>query len=324
MNDAPQPSAESRHPIQVVARRTGLSPDLLRAWERRYGVVTPGRSAGSHRLYSDADIERLNLIRQALAGGRRIHQVARLSPVDLRALLEEDRSARGPSPVPFVAQKAGGATESAGPDDLAPFLAAIRSLDQTRLDALLSDAALRLPVPLLVENVLRPLLDQVGHEWTAGNLRISNEHLASAAIRSFLGGLRPAQPAPAGAPELIVATPAGQLHELGALTAALVAEADGWHVTYLGPNVPADDLAAAARQRAPRAIALSVTYPPDDPQLARELTRLRRALPQGVALVIGGSSAAAYERTLREIGAHLVEDPAALRRQLDALRREVL
>ncbi len=324
MSDAPETSAEPRHPIQVVARRTGLSPDLLRAWERRYGVVTPGRSAGSHRLYSDADIERLNLVRQALAGGRRIHQVARLSPPELRSLLEEDRSARGPAPVPFVAQKGAGEPNGPAADDLAPFLAAVRGLDQARLEALLADAALRLPVPLLVEQVLRPLLDQVGHEWTSGSLRISNEHLASAAVRSFIGGLRTAQPAPSGAPELIVATPAGQLHELGALTVALVAEADGWLVTYLGPNVPADDLAAAARQRAPRAIALSITYPPDDPQLARELTRLRRALPPAVALVVGGASAAAYERTLRELGAQLVDEPAALRRHLDALRREIL
>lgn len=320
MSNELETSTESRHPIQVVARRTGLSPDLLRAWERRYRVVSPGRSAGSHRLYSDADIERLNLIRQAIAGGRRVHQVARLSPPELRALLEEDRNARGPAPIPFLAGRPG-ADVSASTDDLAPFLAAVRSLDQARLEALLADAGLRLTVPLLVEQILRPLLDEIGHEWSSGTLRIAHEHMATAAIRGFLGGLRGAQPAPLNAPELIVATPSGTLHELGALTVALIAEAEGWLVSYLGPNVPADDLGAAVRQRAPRAVALSITYPPDDAQIARELVRLRRLLPANVSIVVGGGAAAAYQRTLREIGAVVADDPATLRTQLENLRR---
>lgn len=309
---------EPRHPIQVVARRTGLTPDVLRAWERRYGVVSPGRSSGSHRLYSDADIERLSLIRQAMAGGRRIHQVARLGVSELNALLEEDRRS---SPAPVVPIGVSRPVDDQGPD-IGSFLAAIHALDQPRLDAMLADAALRMPTPALIDRLLAPLMAQVGAEWGAGQLRVAHEHLATAAIRSLLGSLRAVRQPPPGAPEIVVGTPVNQQHELGALTNALLAEADGWQVTYLGANVPTDDLAAAVRQRGARAVALSIVFPPDDPQLGRELSRLRRVLSQGVEIIVGGPSAANYEATLTAIGASIASDSAAFRRRLEAVRRQ--
>src|SRR5918999_1138203 len=84
----------ARHPIGVVADRTGLSPDLLRGWERRYRAVEPSRSADGQRTYSDADIERLRLLRLATAAGRSIRQVARLASDELAQLVREDRAAR--------------------------------------------------------------------------------------------------------------------------------------------------------------------------------------------------------------------------------------
>lgn len=313
------PNSEPRHPIQVVARRTGLTPDVLRAWERRYGVVSPGRSSGSHRLYSDADIERLSLIRQAMAGGRRIHQVARLTVDELNGLLEEDRRSAPASVVPIGPLRPH--SEDSGPD-IGSFLAAIHALDQARLDAMLADAALRMPTPALVDRLLTPLMTGVGDEWCAGQLRVAHEHLASAAVRSLLGSLRAAQSPAPGAPEIVVGTPVGQQHELGALANALLAEADGWQVTYLGANVPADDLAATVRQRGARAVALSIVFPPDDPQLARDLGRLRRALPQGVEIIAGGASAPHYESTLTSIGATIVGDSSSFRRRLETVRRQ--
>ncbi len=317
--DSNGPNSHPRHPIQVVARRTGLSPDVLRAWERRYGVVNPGRSAGSHRLYSDADIDRLTLIRQAMAGGRRIHQVARLTAQELLGLLEEDRQSRiAPAPVVKFEARVTGEGDAF---ELGSFLAAVQALDQPRLEALLADAALRLPAPSLVENLLTPLMTEIGDEWCAGRLRVAHEHMATAAVRSLLGGLRSPQLPQPGSPELIVATPAGQQHELGALSVAILAEADGWLVTYLGANVPADDLASAARHRGARAVALSINYPPDDPQLPREFARLRRGLPQGVDVLAGGKNAGTYRTALQSIGAFVFDDQPGFRRQLETLRR---
>jgi methylmalonyl-CoA mutase cobalamin-binding subunit len=103
--------------------------------------------------------------------------------------------------------------------------------------------------------------------------------------------------------------------------AAVAAASDGWRVTYLGADLPAEDIAAATARRAPRAIGLSVVYPADDPRLAGELRRLREALGDRVTLLVGGASAEAYAETLRDIGARLVPDMMTLREELRALRR---
>lgn len=304
------------HPIQVAARRAGLTPDLLRAWERRYGVVTPGRTQGSHRLYSDEDIERLRLIHEAVNAGRRIGQVARLGQEELRNLVDSDRA--------FPGTAASGAGEEVpappGPPLVGACLAAIEALDQEELVRILEKEAINQPVPALVEGLIQPLLETIGREWGAGKLRICHEHMSSSVLRTFIDSLRASRPAPPGAPHLLVGTPAGQHHEFGALITTLFAEVDGWRVTYLGPNLPAEELAAAVSQTGARALALSVSFPPDDPHLARELKKLGKLLPPGFPVLVGGGAAAAYSRMLEEIQAHLLPDHREFRRRLESLR----
>jgi methylmalonyl-CoA mutase cobalamin-binding subunit len=310
---------QPRHPMQVVARATGLSPDVLRAWERRYRAVDPGRTPGAHRLYSDADIVRLTLMRKALAAGRRIGFVARLPMEELELLVAQDEARPGPGPL------ASRRLISPAPDSslLARGFAAIERLDGPALERVLTDAGVTLTMPQMLEELLVPLLQEIGTAWRHGRISIRHEHLATAAIRAWLVGARQVQSPPAHAPAIVVATPAGQVHELGALMAALVAESAGWQVVYLGVDLPADEIAAAARQGEARAVALSVIYPPDDPRLPHDLRRLRRLLPGGLALFAGGDAAAAYAGVLREVDARLVESISELREALDALRRQV-
>lgn len=316
-------SDEPRHPIQVVVLRTGIGPDLLRAWERRYGAVAPGRTPGSHRLYSDADIHRLNMLREALEGGRRIGQVATLSDDELAALVDADRRLAFAAPRPPLPRPAAG---SGLPADLrgervAACLDAIRALDAPRLESSLDEARLALSVPHLLEGVIGPLLEQVGEAWRRGELRPYHEHMASAVLHSFLAGMRGSLGAPESAPLLLVALPAGQRHELSALMAALAAAAEGWRVTYLGPDLPADDVAAAARQAGARALALAIVFPPDDPELPAELARLRRGVGESLPLLAFGASVPAYASTLVALGAEEVQGVSPLRNALARLRR---
>ncbi|HTI70019.1 MAG TPA: cobalamin-dependent protein, partial [Candidatus Limnocylindria bacterium] len=123
------------------------------------------------------------------------------------------------------------------------------------------------------------------------------------------------------APVLVVATPAGQVHELGALLAAAAAANLGWHVTYLGASLPAAEIAGAARQSRARAVALSLVYPEDDPRMEGELTRLRESLPPAVTLLVGGRAAPAYRNTLKRIGAVQINDLARFGEALDGLRK---
>jgi methylmalonyl-CoA mutase cobalamin-binding subunit len=119
---------------------------------------------------------------------------------------------------------------------------------------------------------------------------------------------------------MVVSTPAGQWHELGALVATATAAAQGWRVTYLGPNLPADDIAAAATQTGAKIVALSIVYPGDDPNVGHELRKLRRFLGANVALLVGGRAAGNYQRVIEEVGAIRVNDIPHLRLELDALR----
>ncbi|MCU0222539.1 MAG: cobalamin B12-binding domain-containing protein [Acidobacteria bacterium] len=322
MSDEPL-SDEPRHPIQVVVRRTGVSQDLLRAWEKRYAAVVPGRTPGSHRLYSDADIHRLGLIREALDGGRRIGQVAGLANDELAALVDDDRREAFATARPPLPRAAAAASP---PEDLrvrhvAACLAAIRELDAPRLEAALDEARLALSLPHLLEGVIGPLLEEIGEAWRRGELRPYHEHMASAALRSFLGGMRGTFLAASNAPLLLVALPAGQHHELSALMAALAGAAEGWRVTYLGPDLPADDIAAAVRQAGARALALGIVFPPDDPELPAQLERLRRGVGPELPLLVFGGSAPAYVAAVDAVGAETVTGVGPLRNALGRLRR---
>jgi methanogenic corrinoid protein MtbC1 len=129
---------------------------------------------------------------------------------------------------------------------------------------------------------------------------------------------------PLATPNLVVATPAGQVHEFGALLVAATAAAEGWRVTYLGTELPAEDIVEAAVRIGVRAVALSVVYPAADPALRAELRRLRTALPKDIVLMVGGAASSAYGEVLAEISAVRLNDLAEFRahlRTLDPARR---
>lgn len=309
-------SSQPRHPIQVVARRTGLSQDVIRAWERRHHAVAPERSGTARRLYSDDDVDRLVLLRRATLQGRRIGDIAHLPSDDLRSMVERDDSETEKAP---VAPGHGGNGHLAAAH-LESCLDAVRTLDSIRLEAALSKSALTLGTPALMERVLAPLLRQVGDLWQDGTMTAGHEHLASVLVASLLNSLRSAYATPGPGPEVVVTTPAGQLHELGSLMAAVAAASTGWKVSYLGPNLPAEEIAAAAGARHAKAVALSIIYPVGDPRIADELRRLRDLLPAGSKLLVGGSGAPAYERALRSVGATTVESVTDFVSALQAIK----
>ena len=307
-----------RHPIKVVARRTGLSPDVIRAWEKRYEAVVPQRTPTGHRLYSDADLERLLLLSRVVEAGRRIGDVAGLSLDRLHGLAAEDEEARQRAPMTSRTAPRGG--ESAA-DFLGRALLAVEALDGQALDETLQGATVSLSGPVLRRDLLLPLMHRVGEGWRRGTLRIAHEHLASAIVRSFLGTIRGTANLSPSAPRLLVTTPAGQAHELGALIVASGAAESGWRVTYLGPNLPAEEIAAVAREQRVRAVALSLVYPPDDPQVHMELQKLRRLLGDEVTVFVGGTEAASYAKTLNEIHAVRAKDLDDFQTRLEALAR---
>jgi DNA-binding transcriptional MerR regulator/methylmalonyl-CoA mutase cobalamin-binding subunit len=322
--------------IKAVCKQTGLSPHVIRTWEKRYGTVKPVRSGGNQRLYSAGDIERLTLLRQATETGHSIGTIAALTTERLRSLVNgvpvmprnpsvEAASlvllpasgtefARGASRLP-----AGIGTVGAT-DFLTQALEAVSRMDSEALERVLDRASVALGQVRLLGDLIVPLAEELGEAWIRGSLKVANEHVATAVLRTFLGNLsRPFSLHPQ-APVLLITTPAGQIHELGALMAAATANGQGWRVLYCGASLPAEEIASAAIQNGVRAVGLSVVHPSDDPVLGGELRRLRRLLPAAVPVLVGGRASVAYQDQIEAAGAIRIASLAEFLGVLNSLR----
>lgn len=298
-----RPELVPQHPMRFVTRRTGLTPARLRIWERRYGVVRPGRTDGGQRLYSDDDVTRLTLLARATAAGHALPQLARLSQAQLEALLQRDDT-----PPPALAP--GGVADPALIERL---LGYVERLDGTGLERALRRAALSHGTGALAEHVASPLLRAIGEGWHAGTLSPAHEHLASAVVRRVLTWVAGQFHVPDTAPVLVVATPAGERHELGAALAAAVAAEAGWRVVYLGADLPASDIAAAALQARARGVALSVMNGGNAQALGGEIARLAERLGGKVPLVVGGGATGALAAAIARAGARACPSLSHLR-----------
>ncbi len=307
---------EAHYAIKAVARRTGLTAHVIRIWEKRYQAVEPERTDTNRRLYSEAQIERLSLLREITRAGHHIGPVAKLSTEKLRQLAKESEAAPPPGK---LATSAGPGTSSF----LDQCVAAVKALDSRALENALMQAETELGSHGLLQHVIGPLAQSMGQLWRDGTITAAHEHFSSAVIRIFLGHAAKPFAGTGGDPRIVVATPAGQIHELGALIVGAAAANVGWHVTYLGASLPATEIAGATRQNRARAVALSLVYPEDDPRLESELLRLRKFLPAEVSLLVGGRAMAAYHEVLTKIGALQIKDLSHLCSALDELRKQV-
>jgi MerR family transcriptional regulator, light-induced transcriptional regulator len=303
-----------QYPIRVVVRRTGLNASVLRAWERRYGAVDPGRSEGGQRLYSEEDIRKLTLLSEVVEAGHSIGQIATLPTEELRRLSQKDLG-RGSG-----ASKGNGSASGAAPPSgggagafLQACLTSVHEMDTRSLDAHLNRAAMALNPAELVDDLVVPLLNRIGLLWEAGEVGPASEHVATAVLRRFLDFLLGAFGRSEGGPVMIVGTPAGHRHEFGALLAAVVGAAEGWDVVLLGADLPAGEIAEATRRKGGLMVALSAIHPIEDPGLPEELEALRAQLPADVEILIGGPAAGFHSSTIHRLGVRYLADLQALR-----------
>jgi len=264
-NDSPPET----FPMRVASRLTGVAPERMRAWEARYGAIEPLRSEGGTRRYTHADLERLRLLRRVVDAGYRIREVAKL---DCEAL----------------EQKLASLTDEDQPLDLSEIFGAIESMDATTLRRLLAaERDERGPVAFARDFVL-PLAHEIGARWEAGQLAIAAEHMATSIVRSMLIEALDQGELDAGGPPIVFATPAGERHDLGLLVAALTAQQCAARPIFVGADVPDEELVTCVR--AARADGLAVGFVTSSPdEVVSVLERLRRALPEDVAIWAGGS-----------------------------------
>lgn len=284
------------HPINYVAKRTGLSIHAIRVWERRYNAVTPHRNEGNRRLYSDLEINRLRMLAQLSNAGHTISRIANLKQEELEEMVRELNKSNigGVMPSFTFGKNVDEFLESAK--------AAVVSLNDANLEIILSEAKFNLSRPVLLEKLVGPLMTWIGEQWESGEIRIGHEHMASGVVRDFLSTLRMVEDLPNDAPVIVVTTPSGQAHEIGALLAATVASSMGWCDVYLGPNLPAQEIANVAINRKAPVIALSICMFMANSRVLLELEELRKFVGDNIPIVAGGRGANRIQSQLKEIG----------------------
>ena len=310
----------------MVSQRTGLKADLIRAWERRYGAIKPQRTAGRHRFYSDQDIERLLLLRQATSTSRSIGQLAQLTDEQLRSLIEDDglepglamgKSRARPSSADdtdAVGRQSPSLSPSPETYDASPALGrpgvfddalqAIAELSSEALSARLDQATLQLGYARALSNWVEPLLAAVRERCRSGRLRGAHLRFAECELRAFVQGLMRRAPLDPAAPRVVIATLIGDRWELGALLMAAHAVGEGWRAVYLGAEVPAEEIAAAQISSEAAAVVLDLPLQqegsrPDIQRSGGRLADLRRKLGPEIPLLVGGPALGTRVSSLR-------------------------
>ena len=301
---------EAGFPIGTVARLTGLTVEALRAWERRYGVVNPGRDARG-RLYSAGDIERLRLLKQLVDGGHAIGQIAPLSPQALAKLAAAARMEPAPAASPAL-----GSPRPAV--DIGALLALGKSLRMDLLERRLVDLTLFLPPRELVFRALIPLASRVGDEWCKGRVSVAEEHAVTAVVTGILAALI-RQHADLSAPmRLLFATPANERHCVGLMSAALLAASSNMGVVYLGAEVPPDQVADVARRTGAAAVVLSQLTDPGSRGAVAELERIAVEVGAVAEVWVGGPRVPARPRS--RVAMLELADLSAFEREIERLR----
>jgi MerR family transcriptional regulator, light-induced transcriptional regulator len=288
--------------IQVAAQKAGVSTQLARAWERRYGLLAPDRTESGYRLYSDDDVAVLRGAKVLVDEGRSISEVARLSPDELRRAAVRQPTAKLELPTESWQQAA---------------LAAVVTFDAGTLERLILNATGMgaLPSTDICAHVLLPLLVAIGDRWEQGSLDVAAEHFGSAIVRRHLHALLETEARRnSGGPVVVCACPEGDLHEGGLLAFALHAATSGFCIVYLGPNTPTADLIAGADGARATAIALSMTSPRPSAERRKLLDRLSSWRRKGNArsVWIGGRAAHAHAKEIANSGLELLPDASGL------------
>lgn len=313
--------SENRFPMKLVTHRTGLSAHVLRVWERRYEAVIPERTESNRRYYTEDEVRRLEHLALLTKAGHSISHIAQHSQEQLERLVAEI----GDLPAADQSEASGGSTASAPTTAVDSLLEkawqAVVDLDGVGLEAVLDQATGDIGGSAMIEKVVVPLICRIGSSWDSGEITVAQERVASTVIQEVLLLASRPHSESRGAPTLVIATPAGQMHELGASLVACLARRRGWAVTYLGASIPAAEIAYTVNVKNAPGVALSIVYPMDDPGMADELKRLRTLLPKSCEIVVGGAAADSYSAALEEIGALQIYDLTALKAWLDEKRK---
>ena len=294
------------HRIHRVAKLVGLSKDVIRVWERRHGLLKPLRSANRYREYTDEDVALLRFLKEELDRGQTIGALA----IEGRdALLQRMRMSSAPIGLELK-------PHHQLLDELESLL---EPLDKARFEQKLNGAVAVIPFEEAVQRILLPLQRRVGELWHDGKLTVAVEHYVTKLIQQKLFSVMNQLPINELGPRIVVACPEGESHEVGAQAVAYLAAVRGCHVYYLGPNLPARELAVFCERVRPELVLLSLTEITSDHATRRLLDELG-SLAVKWPVAIGGQGARTIERRVwQEHKIEFLDDVTVLHSRLTTL-----
>jgi methanogenic corrinoid protein MtbC1 len=295
----------NRHRIHRVAKLTGLSKDVVRVWERRYGLVKPLRSANRYREYSDEDVALLRFLKGELEHGQTIGALA----IEGRESLLRRMRVSSASP----------AQELKPHDNLIDELVShLDPLERLRFEMKLNGAIAVIPFEEAVQRILLPLQRRVGELWHEGRVSVAVEHYVTKLIQQKMFSVMNQLSVNEFGPRVLVACPEGESHEIGAQAAAFISATHGCHVYYLGPNLPISELQAFCERVKPDLVLLSLTEIKSDAaasHLVQELGEFSARWP----VAVGGEGARVIEHLLEGSNVEFIDDLPALHSRLMTL-----
>ncbi len=290
------------HRIHRVAKLTGLSKDVIRVWERRYGLVKPSRSSNRYREYSDEEVALLRFVKSQMEQGATIGGLAAEGHDSLVARM------RVATPVSEAEQK---------PHDrlLDELVGSLDPMDKAGFERRLNGAVAVIPFEEAVQRILLPLQRRIGELWHEGHLTVAVEHYVTKIIQQKLFSVMNQLPVNEFGPRILIACPEGETHEIGAQAVAYIAATKGCHVYYLGPNLPYSDLVNFCEKISPDLVLLSLTELKQEAATLHHIKQLEQ-LATRWSVAVGGQGALAIGDRFRDTKIELLNDLTALHSRL--------
>ncbi|MEP3276302.1 MAG: MerR family transcriptional regulator [Stappiaceae bacterium] len=296
------------HQIKTVSRITGVNVDTIRSWERRYDLLQPARDEGGRRLYSQSDIDRLNLIATLVKDGHAISLLAGMETPALEQMVRELASDRTPA--------------AAGDNVLANISDAIKAGDDEQFRRGISSALLNLPPPFAAEYVLAPALHKIGNAWASGEIDVGLEHLFSSILREQLNATIATLRLAGRGPAIAFTTLSGERHEIGTLIACYIAASSGFRCAYLGPDLPPQDMIRGVHRAKAKALAIgSVTGAGHDDE-AEQIAEVKEGIGEDVELWLGVGAHSRFSALPEPEGVRIFRDYESFNLHLDRFRRK--
>ena len=305
-------SSKPRHLIQVVNRRTGLSSDVIRVWEKRYNAVVSHRNDTNRRLYSDKDIDKLTLLRRAIQAGRRIGDIAALSYDDLFELVMGDESEAS---VGYKRPSTGTIMELFDES-----VSCIKEMNSWKLDNALSNAVAILNTNDFLIEFIKPLENYINDECSRGHIRYAQEKMAKLCIRTCLNNLYlKLRSSKEDCPRLVIASLLSEHESLDTIMHLIVAQNVGWDITYIGNGVPHDEITFAASTVRAQLVVLAINNPRDIARKIYEVKHIRKNASKTEDIILVGSQCNEFKQLTNEFNINISNDLTGFRLSLERL-----